>query len=108
MKHILGMALVAGMMSAPVSAAVVDVVATGVVGPLSYDESNYWSGALAEGVRFVASFTYDTKLGARGNTFNGLLGDTLSGLPVSATLMVGSELRTMASPGQANFDQGNI
>ena len=115
MKHAVSLAFVAAMMAAPASAAVVDVVITGVVATGAIDGADYWSGALVDDAGFTARFTYDTSLGIRSTAVNGSPADLLSGsanspegLPISATLTVGTQTRAMASPAGAyvNRDHG--
>ena len=92
------------------NAAVVDVVITGFLDTEDVrnvvDTDNYWNGAFVGGAAFTASYTYDTSVGVRGTAVNGSPADLVygsaddslgRGVPVSASLTVGSETRAMAS-----------
>lgn len=91
------------------NAAVVDVVITGFLDTdlrNVMDPDNYWNGAFVGGAAFTASYTYDTSVGVRGTSVNGNPADYVygnaddflgRGVPVSASLTVGSETRAMAS-----------
>ena len=91
------------------NAAVVDVVITGFLDTdvrNVMDTDNYWNRAFVGGAAFTASYTYDTSVGVRGTAVNsspadlvyGTADDPLGrGVPVSASLTVGSETRAMAS-----------